>query len=481
MTEEVMESGGHRPRLTGNMGVGALVFTVLAFNAPLTTISGGMPVVFAYGNGIGAPLAYLTIGAIVLLFSVGLNAMSSHMRQPGAFYCYVTEGLGRPAGLGAGFLAVFCYVALGAGSYAFSAVLFNHFLTGALGLEPGPWWAWALIFWFLCTSLSLFNIDASAKVLGVALVFEMLIVTAWNGCVLWEGGPSGHFPNPLPGALTGSPVMALVFAGMCLVGFESIQVFRDETRDPERTVPRATYLSVIIITACYVISAYSFLVAYGLERVVPAASLDPAGSVMDSFRTYLGSVATKCAMLLMLTSANAATLAIQNVNARYLYALGKDEVLPKLLGSVSRRHGSPAYAALVSGLVIAATFLVPTLAGADQVAAYVALLGIGSVAMLILWATTCVAVIAFFRRRNVESDRWSTQTAPSLALIGLMTLLVFILRDPSNIMGGHDAAEVALATMCAAVGAGVVTALYWRVTDQRVYQSIGGGHQAVEP
>ncbi|MFP3498124.1 hypothetical protein SB759_28295, partial [Pseudomonas sp. SIMBA_059] len=94
-TDVSTESG----RLSGNMGVGELAMSVLAFSSPLATVAGTMPVLMMFG-GNTAPAIYLLLTALLLVFSVGFVAMSRYIDKPGGFYSFVTEGLGKPAGMG---------------------------------------------------------------------------------------------------------------------------------------------------------------------------------------------------------------------------------------------------------------------------------------------------------------------------------------------------------------------------------------------
>src|SRR5437867_3160300 len=104
---------GHR--LRGSIGIAGIVFLVVAAAAPLTAIGGALPVMLAISNGPGVPLAYIIVAIVLLLFSVGYATMSHHVVDTGAFYAYVTRGLGVPAGLGAGGLALLTYTAIQAG------------------------------------------------------------------------------------------------------------------------------------------------------------------------------------------------------------------------------------------------------------------------------------------------------------------------------------------------------------------------------
>ncbi|MGO7983758.1 hypothetical protein ACC691_38605, partial [Rhizobium johnstonii] len=84
--------------LTGRLGVGSIVFLVVAAAAPLTVIGGGFPVGVLIGNGVGAPSMFAVGGVILLFFAVGLSTMSKYLAKPGAFFTYVGYGLGRPLG-----------------------------------------------------------------------------------------------------------------------------------------------------------------------------------------------------------------------------------------------------------------------------------------------------------------------------------------------------------------------------------------------
>ena len=62
-------------KLSGNMGVGELVMSVLAFSSPLTTVAGFIPVLLMF-SGRTAPGIYILLTAMLLVFSVGFVKMS---------------------------------------------------------------------------------------------------------------------------------------------------------------------------------------------------------------------------------------------------------------------------------------------------------------------------------------------------------------------------------------------------------------------
>ena len=84
------------------LGVGAIVFLVLAAVAPLTGMVVVASLAIAFGNGGGAPFSFLAVAAVLLLFAIGYGKMSSQLVNAGGFYAFVVKGLGRPARRAAG-------------------------------------------------------------------------------------------------------------------------------------------------------------------------------------------------------------------------------------------------------------------------------------------------------------------------------------------------------------------------------------------
>lgn len=87
-------------RLSGRLGPVGIVFMVVAAAAPLTVIGGNMPLAMGLGNGAGAPVGFLLASLVLLVFSVGFVTMTPHVPEAGAFFSYVTVGLGERMGKG---------------------------------------------------------------------------------------------------------------------------------------------------------------------------------------------------------------------------------------------------------------------------------------------------------------------------------------------------------------------------------------------
>ena len=174
----------------GKIGVLGIVFFVVAAAAPLVGMTGALPVAIVLGSGSGAPGAYLLVGLILLLFSVGYAAMSHRITNAGAFYAYVGRGLGANTGVASAFVSVVAYLTVQWAIYGFFGAVMSGQMNDRFGLQL-PWWLWSLIALAVSTVLSLLSIDIGVKVLGTLLVAELASLFFTAFAVLLDGGPEG--------------------------------------------------------------------------------------------------------------------------------------------------------------------------------------------------------------------------------------------------------------------------------------------------
>jgi amino acid transporter len=447
------------------------MFTALAFNAPLGVMAATVPIVIGGGIGGGTPLVYLAVLVLFLVFAVSLVTMAKHMKKPGAFYTYLTAGLGRSAGLGGGLVALVVYLGLGASTY----ITNEHLIRDVLNGPDIPWWVISLVAWAAISTLSLFNIDVSVRVLGIALALELVIVAVWSLFVVADGGPQGRGVD-LTGQLTLGPLaFALLWGASCMGGFESIQVFRDETRDPARTIPRATYLTVAFLAVFYCIGSYVYLVAYGTEGAMATAA-DPTNSFMASLGLYVGTFLKVAGYVLAFTSAVAALLAIHGIAARYTFALARDGVFPRRLGTVHPRHRSPLVAAVVIAAVVLVLALGPAVLGMDPVLAYTVEYGLASFALVILFAGTALATLVFFARaenRHLRIAAWKRVGAPVLALAGMLFILYLAVTHRDTLFGTAERGTLGIGFIVLVAVLGVAYARWLKARRPDVFERIG--------
>ncbi|MBY4214123.1 APC family permease [Rhodococcus fascians] len=427
-------------KLKGSIGVVGIVFLVIAAAAPLTAIGGALPIMIATGNGAGAPMAYIVAAVVLLVFSVGYAAMSSHMTDTGAFYAYVGKGLGESVGLGAAGLALLTYTAIQAGIYGLAASTLQG-LVVSYGGPDLPWWLWALVLIGIVSVLGYRSIDLGAKVLGVLLVLEIGIVLALSVAVFAQGGADGIDAQSFtPDAfLSGSPGIALMFAIASFIGFEATAIYGEEAKDPKRTVPIATYAAVIVIGAVYAVSSWAVVLAFGSNSVGDAAAADPAGLTFAAAAQFLGATWSDIIQIMLVTSLFAALLAFHNAISRYVFALARRGAAPKALARTHARHGSPHVGSIFQTLSAVLVVGVFALAGADPILQlFTWMSGLATVSILVLMILTGVAIYTFFTRTRVDSRTSHTKIAPVLGTLGLLVVLGLVLDNFTLLIGGSS-------------------------------------------
>ncbi len=452
----------HPSRLTGSLGVGSIVFMVVAAAAPLTVIAGTVPIGIAFGNGAGYPLTYVICCAILLLFAVGFTTMSRHVPNAGGFYAYIGRGLGRSSGLGAAFLAVLSYTAVLVAVYGYIGAALGDLVSSHVDLSL-PWWAWTALVLAGVSVLGYRQIDLSSKVLGVLLVAEVAVVVVIDVFVLARGGGHDGLSTGLihpATVVSGAPGIALIFALAGFLGFEATVVFRDEARDPERTIPRATYVALLLIGSFYTLSSWAVVSAWGDSGAVARATIDPGGMLAETARRFAGPVVSDLVSVLLVTSLMAAVLSFHNVTARYLFSLGNTGVISAHCGRSHDRHGSPHVASVLVTLVAAGLVAASVVAGLDPVVQVFAwLAGIATVGVVALMLFTCLAVVVFFRRNALDSRKWPTLVAPSIGLVALAGCFYLTVSNLPLLVGGSTRlAAVIGGVMLATVLAGPVLA-----------------------
>ncbi|WP_329428990.1 APC family permease [Streptosporangium sp. NBC_01495] len=455
-------------RLQGNLGVFDLVIMVLSYAGPLVVVGLFGAFVIGYGVGAATPLAVVLVAGGLCVFTVGYVAMSQSLSQPGALYTYVTAGLGRVLGLSSAFLANLTYLMFGVTLHSGLAIVLKTFI-GSLGGPEIPWQLIVIVSLAVTGVLGHFRVDVSAGIMTKLMVVQVIAVLVWNAVVLVKGGPQGTpLDSFVPANLSnGSLPIALLLLITGFVGFESTAVFRDEVRDPNRTIPRAAYISITTIAVFYVLSFWASAVAYGPDRVVNAALSDPAGFFPASVREYLGSVSADLVSVMLVMSYLCGVIAAQNILSRYLHALGADGVLKWNVGRVHPRHGSP-YVANILATALLIVMFVPFVGG-DPEKPYTVLAAAGVLALLLLLTLSSIAVVVYFRRDGSGSSTWKTVIAPLIAAVLMVTLTGFGLLN-LDVLG---ATNILTAVIFGTAVLGAVVALVYRRVQPETYRRIG--------
>ena len=434
--------GTHRPagrRGLGNRRLGAaqIVFFVVAAAGPLLAIAGGTTTTYTVTENTGVALSFVLLAPVLALFAVGYAAMSRYITNAGAFYPYVANGIGKSTGTAVSFLTLLAYNSIQIAVHGLFGWSISNWLEAMFGVHV-PWWSCTAVMIAVVGALGVLRIDINAKVLGTALLLEVITIGTIVVALLTHpaGGTTSFAPLAPANLFTASAGAVFAFSVAAFTGFEGSATYGEECSDPSRTVGRATYAAIVLTAVLYTVSAFAMANATGVDAIVAASQAQGPGLLFALSEQHLGTVFANTAYVLFLTSQFACLLSFHNAIARYFFALGREELLPERLSRTSKRTGAPIGGSLVQTALALAVVSVFALAGADPVNELFAWLGTtASTGVVIIMIAVSLSVIGFFRRHQTDESAWRRWIAPSLAAILLTTVLGFILVNFDKLLG----------------------------------------------
>lgn len=467
------------------LGVIHLTFFTIAAAAPLAVVAGVVTTTFAVTGNTGVPLSYILLACSLALFAVGYAAMSRNVANAGAFYSYLANGLGRTWGVAGAAVALLAYNSLQIGIYGLFGATFGDFANGFLGINL-PWFVWAYGAMLAVGLLGVLRVDLNASVLAVFLILEIAVVTIYNIGALTHPADAvvstaGFSALDLFGPGVGA-VLALGVTGF--IGFESSAIYSEECRNPRVTVARATFVSVGLIGFFYALSAWAMIVTVGPSNIGSMAAEQGPGLIFGGLADHWGPLVADTANVLFLTSNFAALLSFHNGIARYLFALGREEVAPSSLSRVGARSGGPVAGSLCQSLFAATVMLIFVLTGSDPILEFFTYLsGLSALGIVLLMAGTSAAVVGYFRTRPRQATLWQRLVAPAASTLILLAILVLVIINFDSLLGGDATSPLrwilpALVLLVAVMGA--AWGGYLKVRRPAVYNGIGRTAMAPE-
>ena len=130
--------------------------------------------------------------------------------------------------------------------------------------------------------------------------------------------------------------------------------YGEESRDPKRNVPRAMYISVIGLGIFYVITSWAGLTGYhSIDSAAYVAQNNSANFFLLPAHHFGGSFLSGALSWFIITGSFACGMAFHNTTARYMYSLGRERILPSVLGRTHPRWHSPHIASMTQSVIAA--------------------------------------------------------------------------------------------------------------------------------
>lgn len=217
--------------------------------------------------------------------------------------------------------------------------------------------------------------------------------------------------------LTFLPAVALVF--FAYIGFEDIANVAEEVREPERNLPKAIILAVLITTILYVLTAISVVSILPYSDIagdpaplntVASAVLGPTGGLIMS-------------IIAMFATANT-VLIILIVTSRMMYGMARDKALPEKVGLISAKRKTP-WVAIILTMSLTGVFAVAGGLTDITVVANATVIGV-----FIAFALVNISLIVLRKTKHDKSRSFkspSVKGVPILAILGAASCIAILL------------------------------------------------------
>ncbi|MBC7518642.1 MAG: APC family permease [Microbacteriaceae bacterium] len=408
------------PALRRNaLGLGGAVIMSAALMGPAVSVYFN-PQVVAGSAGAATPFVFVLALVVMLVLASSIMEMAKTFPSAGAFYTYVSRGVGPRSGFVTGGLMFVAYSLLVPAELALIGIYTQDILS-SYGLNV-HWTIISAFFIVLMTFLSLRGITGSIKIAAILFAVEVGVIVLLSAIVLASGGANGITLAPLtpaasPTGLSGI-ALGMTFGILSFVGFEAATTLGEEVKNPRRNVPRGIFLSLLFVGAIYLFCTFSEMIGFGVSGVDKlVADTAPFATLAARYAPWL----TVLVGLAGVSSIFAVTMNANNGIVRIIFAMGREGMLPRSLSRIHPVHNTPTTAIWLQAIVaVVFTFGVGLVTGPFN--AYVYLGSILTLAIIPVYILTNIACIRHFNGPG-RADRsvWRHVVLPVLgiALLGI--------------------------------------------------------------
>ena len=353
-------------------------------------------------------IAFVVCALVVALIILCFAEVSSRFEETGGPYLYAREAYSPAVAFEVGWLIWLARVT----AFAANGNLLINYLSFFWLSATNPFWRASVIV-LVVTGLAIINllgIRQAAIVSNIFTVGKLVPIIIFIAAGLFFLNPAAYEfgPRPTTGAFSQS-VLLLVYA---FTGFEMATIPAGEVRDPQRNLPRALLIAILVVAILYIMIQ---VVCVGTLPGL-AQSQKPLADAGSQFLGVAGGAIISAGAIISITG-NLNILLLSG--SRLPFAMAEQKQLPEFIGSVHRKFFTP----WVSILITAGIMLFLTLKSS-----FVAALTISAIARLFTYAATCLALPIFRARRETPAALFRLPGGTVIAILSLL-LIVWLLLN----------------------------------------------------
>ncbi len=351
--------------------------------------------------GSSIPIVYFFAGLGVLCTGAALAEFSKLAPSAGSLQVFLKRGFGNTASIAGGIVLLIGYLCLQSAVAALFGGWTAQLLNNYFGLAV-PWPLLTVLGVAVCTGFMVRGVGLSIKTTWILFIIEFVLVLLIALAVVMTGGAQGLSSEPFSlGAFSALPMasigMALVFATFSFVGFEGAISFAEETPNPQKAMPVAVVGGIGVIALLYVFATYAVVMGFGvgqMEAVAkdsePIATL--AGMYAGPLKPFLE--------LAIWTSIVANLMAAGNANARILFNMAREGMLPRSLAGVHEINQTPHRAIMAFMGLTLLPALLGWLGGWDYLTSFGNIAGFGALLALLIYMAAALALPAYIQKQK---------------------------------------------------------------------------------
>lgn len=381
----------------GALGMVGIVVMSAVLMGPAISLFFNAPVM-AGSAGAAVPLAFLASMVGILFTAYAVAQYAAKVASAGSFYGFVQHAAGSRLGFLAGWCTFGAYFGSAIGGGVIAGAFLSSIIEADFHVSISYFWCASLVF-LVAVALSIRGIKLSERFSVVMLAIELVAIAVVVGAIFVHGGAEGFSTAPFDlgtSSLSGIR-LAMVFGVLSFVGFEISATLAEETRNPLRNVPIAVLGCTLVIGLIYIVGSYAVVIGYGPHQVGKLAA--DASSFDTLARQYAGPI-RPLVDLILINSLLGAEIAIVNSFARVAFALGREGVIPKVFGSMSRRYRTPHVSLVTAGLAGVVASLLLALTHVDGITGYSYVSTPASLLLILVFIVANLCLGRFYRLRH---------------------------------------------------------------------------------
>jgi APA family basic amino acid/polyamine antiporter len=376
-------------------------------------IGAGIFVVLGIAIGYAGPSIIISIiiaGIVASFTAFSFAELGSAIPKEGGAYQYAFELISPFAGFLVGCLWLFAQIMAGAAiSLGFASYFVAVFPAFSVKVV-------AVLAALVLTGLNLVGIKQSTTINNVLVIIKIAILCSFIGFGLFQTHPqnlSQFSPTGLFGVLQGAGFIFFAY-----LGFGRIATLGEEVKNPERNVPLAILIALVVSLVLYVLTAFT---AMGLQDY---RILAQSGSPLAEAAKATGNFTLVAAVSLGALIATVSVLLTNLIGlSRVAFAMARNGQLPKSIARVSSRFGTPYVSVLVMGALLTVLAFALDL---KQAAA------ITSFALLATHVIVNLSAIRLRKKMPSSATKFKVPFFPLIPSLGLVSCVILMFSLPQE-------------------------------------------------